>query len=949
MPTRLVAVLLAAALQSSCLLLPGYQESGCGDSILGVEEDCDGRHDPAGGTCGDPASEQACHYICGGEDDVACPAGWGCGLEGRCYQPRGEFEDPDGSALLPIRVSAVSDIDGDGYSDLLGNNDTTLSVRFSDGEGTFGDDLLMSIPRPTGPVWFAPLDQDALTDVLIPLGPALLAFAGQSARELDSFLFPSITFPASLDAAVGAVVETERPGLIADSEMLIIRDDADSGLALGQMAFLDTLCPNNPTDAIPLPDDHRAVELVDGPFGLTDRAIATADVDGNSTTEFVLAFPGAQVVYLYTSDGAPTCPLPAPYGAMPQIPLPPGATLHSMNPLFTDLEGDGDLDLLLPLYDDAFRVRVAAARSLGNGTFEPASILPEFDDLGVDFDEQRVPLAAADLDGNKKADYVTPGGIYLAFPPQDGGTVDQLVLVAAARQTAWLDAEIIDVNGDGALDVVATSPERGIDWLVNAGAVGPFARFNRFLVDTSFRPTHLRSGDFNGDQLADVIVLEELSFELYELTVVFSTPSGVPGEGLRSGRVRRPVWLIEPSQIPDLNPPELDGVTDIFIVNDLGTGDSGVYALQGSTSQQLISPFLPFPLPQGANSDNQVIVVAAVGDFLGEALLAPETRRRFIAAVAVPEAAFRGGQGNGDEAVDAPSSMVLLQSSPEGELSQLGQPVELGLLSAFNTRCALWLSGDLDDADQPVSEELPRDELIAVESLRPCPFDTFDRRLALQIFRFPVSGVPVPEPEPTLVQLPADYADVVSARLVDLDVDGKRDLLVFGRTDQWEWLVTILWNDDGCRADPSSCLAQSTRLTLPTSDVPGGDAPALPPIGGDMTDYFRPVVDAAPVQVSGDDRPEIAVLYNGFYANLHVYEASADAPREFALNPRSRDIPMDFGYATNLSAGDVNGDGLDDLVVGFGQLTNVFWQEPAPAMGAEPEDELISLPVEPAP
>jgi FG-GAP-like repeat/FG-GAP repeat len=945
MPTRLVVVLVAAALQSSCLLLPGYQETGCGDSILGVEEDCDGRHDPAGGTCGEPASAQACHYVCGGEDAVACPVGWGCGLDGRCYQPGGDFEDPDSTTLLPIRVSAVSDIDGDGYADLLGNSDTTLSVRFSDGEGKFGDDFLMSIPRPTGPVWFAPLDSDSLTDVLIPLGPTLLAFAGQSGRELDSFLFPSVTFPASLDVAVGTVVEAERPGLIADSEMLIIRDDAEAGI-LGQMGFLDTLCPNLPTDVIPLPDGHGAFELAAGPFGLTERAIPTADIDGNGMTEFALAFPGAQVVYLYTSDGALNCPSPAPYEAMPQIALPPGTTLHSMNPLFADLDGDDDLDLLLPLLDDVFRVRVAAARSLGNGTFEPASILPELDDLGVDFDEQRVPLAAADLDGNKRADYVTPAGIYLAFPPTDGGTLDQLVPVAAARQTAWLDAEIVDVNGDGALDVIATSPERGIDWLVNAGPVGPFVRFNRFLVDTAFRPTHLRSGDFNGDQLTDVIVLEELSFELYELTVVFSTPSGVPGEGLRSGRVRQPVWLMEPSQIPDLNPPELDGVTDIFLVNDLGNGLSGVYGLQGSTSQQLISPFVAFPLLQGPTSDNQVIVAAAVGDFLGDAAAAPEARRRFIAAVAVPEAAFRSGQGNEVDEVDAPSSLVLLQSSPVGELSQLSLPVELGLLSAFNARCAVWLSGDLDAAGEAADEGSPRDELIAVESLRSCPLGSFERRLTVQILRFPPGGGPGPmAPVSTIVQLPPDYADVVSARLEDLDADGRRDLLVFGQSVDFEWLVTILWSDDGCRADPSVCLAQSTRLALPEETFPGGGAPELPPIGGDQNDYFRPVVDVAPVQLAGDGRREIAVLYNGLNANLYVYEASAAAPREFAMNPRARDIPMDFTFATGMSAGDVNGDGLDDLVVGFGPLTNVFWQAPAPALGAEPE-ERMSFPTE---
>ncbi|HWN72060.1 MAG TPA: FG-GAP and VCBS repeat-containing protein, partial [Haliangium sp.] len=758
-----------------------------------------------------------------------------------------------------------------------------------------------------------------------------------------------VTFPDSLQAATGTVVETEQPGLIADSEMLLIRESDEGGALQGRMGFLDTNCPNNPEDSIPLPDDHHAYELADGPFGFVDRTIATADVNGDGVTEFVLAFPNTPVIYLYTSDGALNCPLPAPYGAMPQIALPPGMALHSMNPLFADLDSDDDLDLLIPVVDEQFRVHVASARAVGDGTFESAVMRPELDGLAKDFDEQRVPLAAADLDGNGKADFVTPSGIYLAFPPAAGGGLDQLVSVAAARQTAWLDAEIIDVNGDGALDVIATSPERGIDWLVNAGPVGSFVRFNRFLVDTSFRPTHLRSGDFNGDQLSDVIVLEEISGELYELTVIFSTPNGVPGEGVRSGRVHQPVWLIEPGQIPDLNPPELDGVTDIFILNDLGNGESGIYALQGSTSQQLISPFVAFPLVTGQNSDTQVVVAAAVGDFLGEASLAPEQRRRFIAAVAVPESVFRSGQGNGDAVVDAPSAMALLQSSPQGELSQLGAPVELGLLSAFNAKCALWLTGDLDDVDEDATDGRRRDELVAVESLRTCPFDAFSRPLAVQILRFlPENGPQQGPPASTIVPLPSDYADVVSARLADLDADGKRDLLVFGRTSQSEWLVTILWNDDGCQAGAGACLAQSTRLTLPTSEVPGEGAPALPPIGGDMTDYYRTVVDAAPMQLAGDDRPEIAVLYNGYGDNLYVYEAPAGAPRAFAMVPRPRDIRMDFGFATSMSAGDVNGDGLDDLAVGFGQLTNVFWQLPAPALGAEPE-EFLSMPVERAP
>lgn len=933
MPTRLVAVLAAAVLQSSCLL-PGYQETGCGDSILGVNEDCDGRYTPEGGTCGEPESEHACHYVCGGDSGAVCPDGWGCAVDGRCYRPDGRFTDPDPGVFLPIRASAVGDVDGDGYADLMGNTDTTLSVRFSDGGGQFSDAFLMSIPRPTGPVWFAPLDKDALTDTLIPLGPALLAFAGQSARELDSFLFPSLTFPEGLVGAVGAVVESEPPDLVADSEMLLIHDVMQpDGSFVGRMEYLDPKCPNNPLDGTVLPDGRTAIELGPGPFDFSDRSIATGDLDRDGVTEFALAFPGHDAVYLYSSDGALLCPFPAPYTAMPEIALPAGTTLGVMNLVFADLDGDGDTDLLIPVIDSSFRLQVAAARNPGDGTLEPATLVPELETLPVDFAEQRVPLAAADLDGNKRVDYVTPAGIYLSVPAAEGAP-DELVLVAAARQTAWLDAEIVDVNGDGALDVVATSSERGIDWLVNAGPVGPYVRFNRFLADTAFRPTHLRSGDFNGDQLSDVVVLEEVSGDLYELTVVFSTPSGVPSPGVRSGRVRRPVWIVGPSQIPELNTPELDGVTDLFLMNDLGDGTTGIYALQGSTAQQLISPFLAFPLPQEPDPDNPVVVAAVVGDLLGEAGMDPDARRRFIAAIAVPEAAFRSGQGNGEIDIgDAPSSVVLLASSPAGELVHVHQPVRLGSLSEFNAKCALWLTGDLDGDggdDGPA-----RDEIVAVESLRACPFDSFEDPLTAQVLRFPRDPGPDPDaPAKTIVSLPPEYADVSSARLADLDGDGRRDLLLFGRTSAYEWIATILWND-GCQQGASTCFAQATRLEVPDQGLPG-ESPAIPPIGGDPNDSWRPVVDVVPVQMAGDARPEISMLHNGYGANLIVFEAPEDAPRDFTAAAQPRVVPLDFAYATSLSAGDVNGDGLDDLVVGLGEVTNVLWQLPAPPVGAEP-------------
>ena len=250
-----------------------------------------------------------------------------------------------------------------------------------------------------------------------------------------------------------------------------------------------------------------------------------------------------------------------------------------------------------------------------------------------------------------------------------------------------------------------------------------------------------------------------------------------------------------------------------------------------------------------------------------------------------------------------------------------GPALELGSPADFDASGAFWLAGNLDPPQG--DPELARDVIVGVES----GIETFaelgpvDGSLSIRIIHPSAQG---PASQPTQmdsVSLPMEYTAILRARMEDLDGDDRQDLLLvtFRETESsgFETSVLILWNDDGCE-QARFCSQVST--TLETNNLPGGIA-AL-------------AVDAVPVQMQGDGRPEIAIL--------HYAEANNDAiVAGFTLsetNPR-RYTPVDsiryrLRYpATSINSGDFNGDGLSDLVLGFEGLATVVLQQPAEARG----------------
>ncbi|MEO7092355.1 MAG: hypothetical protein ABI175_03830, partial [Polyangiales bacterium] len=109
-------------LLSACTDLPDFGD-GCGNLVLEVGEDCDG---DASGQCDD-----SCNLRCGG-DEQPCPDGYVCGADSFCHAPSGTFTPFPSSTPFQSDVYAVTDVDLDGYGDVVSITTSSLDTNFGD-------------------------------------------------------------------------------------------------------------------------------------------------------------------------------------------------------------------------------------------------------------------------------------------------------------------------------------------------------------------------------------------------------------------------------------------------------------------------------------------------------------------------------------------------------------------------------------------------------------------------------------------------------------------------------------------------------------------------------------------------------------------------------------------------------------------------------------------------
>jgi hypothetical protein len=155
-----------------------------------ITEDCDStdpRCESCGVTCG--VTEDCLAYDPDGME------GFVCGPDAFCHAPSGRFLPVIGFAL-PAETYRVTDVNGDGFNELLVQSQTSVTAVF-DASTQAVNAVSIQTPIPRGNAAFARVDADGSLDTLLPTTDGIVAYTTR-------FGTPSpYPFPSPIAAVIG--------------------------------------------------------------------------------------------------------------------------------------------------------------------------------------------------------------------------------------------------------------------------------------------------------------------------------------------------------------------------------------------------------------------------------------------------------------------------------------------------------------------------------------------------------------------------------------------------------------------------------------------------------------------------------------------------------------------------------------------------------------------------
>jgi hypothetical protein len=348
--------------------------------------------------------------------------------------------------LVSSNCGAFGDVDGDGDLDLIfgcafGQN----RLARNDGSGAFSDVTATYMPidnDTTNSVAFGDVDGDGDLDLICgnmpwytldPYGHPVLQANGRNRLYLNN---GSGTFTMAPATQLPAAAEWTTAVALGD-----VDGDGDLDLVLGNLFQPNRLYVNNGHGTF---TDVTAARLPGG--SLSTTTLALGDVDGDGDLDLVVGSHSTSTA-LYLNDGLGTFAVAA--GHMPF-----DASHYVESVALGDVDGDGDLDLVLGTVTVYYRAgQTRLYLNDGSGTFVNATAT----NMPVDSDHT-YSVALGDIDGDGDLDLVLgnrqlPGQNCLYRNNGSGVFTD----ATAARMPIDTDFTSVvalgDADGDGDLDL----------------------------------------------------------------------------------------------------------------------------------------------------------------------------------------------------------------------------------------------------------------------------------------------------------------------------------------------------------------------------------------------------------------------------------------------------------------------------------------------------------------